>query len=61
MSRLSRPDKILEALNEERDHVEIQISLLDDAETPDPPRLKALRQKLISLQQRIATHRISDD
>lgn len=58
--RLARPDKTLNALNEERDHLAIQISLQDDAETPDPERLTALRKKLAELEHRILHYRAAD-
>ena len=38
MNRAARTDLALDALNEERDHLTIQISLQDHAETPDPQR-----------------------
>jgi len=57
MSRIVRPDATLEALNDERDHLAIQISLLDDADTPNAARLAALRTKLITLEQRISSYR----
>src|SRR5947199_202330 len=37
MNRAARTDLALDALNEERDHLTIQISLQDHAETPEPP------------------------
>jgi hypothetical protein len=48
-------------LNEERDHVCIQISLLNDAETADLPRLGALKAKLAALELRISKHRPEAD
>lgn len=57
MSRIVRTDATLQALNDERDHLAIQISLLDDAETPNAARLAALRNKLITLEQRISSYR----
>jgi predicted nuclease with TOPRIM domain len=57
MNRLTRTDAALNALNEERDHLAIQISLLDDGATPDPDRLAALRRKLETLEQRISHYR----
>ena len=50
MNRLSRTDKELDALNEERDHVAIQISLLRESENPDAARLSTLELKLASLE-----------
>ena len=55
---MARTDKTLDELNEERDHVEIQISLLSDTEVPNELRLKALRNKLYGLRQRIEGHKI---
>ena len=58
--RVPRKDQALDALNDERDHLAIQISLQDDAETPNPARLAALRQKLTILEHRIAQYRPVD-
>ena len=55
--RLPRTDHALDALNDERDHLAIQISLATDAETPDPMRLAALRQKMTNLEIRIQNYR----
>ena len=55
--RLARPDATLDAMNDERDHLAIQISLLDDAETPNAARLAALRHSLIMLERRISQYR----
>ncbi len=60
MSRLARTDAALDALNDERVDLTIKISLLDDAETPDPAALAALRRKLSLLEQRISHHRPAD-
>lgn len=60
MHRLFRPDAALDALSDERDHLSIQISLLGDAETPDPDRLAVLRDKLIMLERRISNYRAVD-
>lgn len=57
MHRLARIDATLSALNDERDHLAIQISLQDDAETPDPARLAALRKRLTMLEHRISQYR----
>ena len=57
MSRMARTDATLDALNEERDHLAIQVSLLDDAETPDPVGLAALRQQLSMLERRISHYK----
>ena len=60
MSRLVKNDRTLNALNEERDHLAIQISLQDDGESPNPERLAALRQKLTMLEHRISHYRPAD-
>ena len=59
MNRLSRPDKELNALNEERDHVAIQISLLREADNPDSSLLTSLELKLASLELSISRWRSS--
>jgi hypothetical protein len=55
--RTPRKDEALDALNDERDHLAIQISLAADAEAPDSLRLAALRQKMNVLESRIQHHR----
>jgi hypothetical protein len=55
--RLFRSDAALDAMNDEREHLAIQISLLDDAEAPNVARLAALRQALIMLERRISHHK----
>jgi hypothetical protein len=60
MNRIARPDTALDALNDEREHLAIQVSLLADAETPDPARLAILRDKLITLERRISHYRPAD-
>lgn len=60
MNRLTKTDATLDALNEERDHLAIQVSLQDYAETPEPDRLAALRKKLAMLEQRISNYRPAD-
>ena len=57
MTRLARPHATLNTLNEERDHLTIQISLAADAEAPDPGQLAAMRDKLSMLERRISNHR----
>lgn len=57
MTRLARIDASLDAMNDERDHLAIQISLLDDTETPNAARLAELRHALILLEHRISSHR----
>ena len=54
MTRLARPHATLNALNEERDHLAIQISLAADAERPDREQLAVLRDKLSMLERRIS-------
>ena len=56
MSRLARSDAALDLLNEERDHIAIQISLLADAETPDLASLTDLRRKLDIIERRISNY-----
>ena len=60
MHRVSRPDAILDTLNDERDHLAIQISLLGDSETPDPARLAMLRDQLFMLERRISQYKPAD-
>ena len=60
MSRLARTDTALDALNDEREHLAIQVSLLADAETPDPARLAAMRDRLMMLERRISNYRPAD-
>jgi chaperonin cofactor prefoldin len=61
MNRHPSFDDALDVLNEERDTVSIQISLLNDAETPDLSRLNALKAKLAALELRISKHRPEAD
>jgi hypothetical protein len=60
MNRGSRPDPALDALNDERDHLAIQISLLGDTEAPDPGLLVAMRDRLVILDRRISQYRPAD-
>ncbi len=60
MNRIARTDATLEALSEERDHLAIQISLLDNSETPDPVQLVSLRDKLFDLERRISRYKPAD-
>ena len=53
-------DEALYALFDERDHTNIQISLLNDAESPDLNRMGLLHMKMVVLQERIRTHRQTD-
>ena len=55
--RLPRTDAALDALNDERDHLAIQVSLATDAEQPDSQRLAALRQKLAGIELKISNYR----
>jgi hypothetical protein len=54
MTRPARPHATLDTLNEERDHLAIQISLAADAETPDSEQLAVLHGKLKMLERRIS-------
>ena len=60
MNRLARPDAALDALNDEREHLAIQISLAADAEAPDAARLAAMRDRLTLLERRISHYRPAD-
>jgi len=51
MHRRPRPDNPrLETLLDERDHIRIQISMLQDAPVQEPARLKELREQLEKLE-----------
>ena len=60
MTRLARSDTALDALNDERENIAIQVSLLADAEMPDPARLAFLRDRLMMLERRISNHKPAD-
>ena len=60
MNRITRTDPTLDEMNDERAHLAIQISLLADADVPDPARLDALRLEMRNLELRISKHRPSD-
>jgi len=60
MSRIARTDAALDALNDEREHLAIQVSLLADAEIPEPERLAVLRDRLAMLERRISNYRPAD-
>jgi len=60
MSRIARTDAALDALNDEREHLAIQVSLLADAEIPEPARLAVLRDRLAMLERRISNYRPAD-
>jgi hypothetical protein len=47
----------LEALLEERDHLQIQINLIEHAVKPDAARLASMRRSLDELESRISRHR----
>jgi hypothetical protein len=49
-------DEPLCALLDERDHTNIQISLLNEAEMPDLKRMDWLHRKMVVLQERIRAH-----
>lgn len=52
-----RRDLALEALLEERDHLKIRISLLEDSMRPDAAKLKSMRRELADLESRISRKR----
>ena len=60
MARTSRPDTALDALNEEREHLAIQVSLAADAESSDAARLAAMRDRLAMLERRISAYKPAD-
>jgi hypothetical protein len=60
MSRQARTDTSLDVLNQERDHIAIQISLLGDAAAPDEAGLAELRRKLSNVESRITQYRPGD-
>ena len=60
MARTSRPDSALDALNEEREHLAIQLSLAAEAESSDAARLAALRDRLAMLERRIDNYKPTD-
>ena len=49
-------DEPLRALLDERDHTNIQISLLNEAEMPNLNQMEWLHRKMVVLQERIRTH-----
>ena len=61
MTRLARPDAALDALNDEREHLAIQVSLAADSESPDAARLAAMRDRLEMLERRISHHKPAAD
>jgi len=56
MPKRTGRDAELRRLNEERDHVTVQISLAWDKVSPDMGALETLHYKLKNLEYRIATH-----
>jgi hypothetical protein len=60
VTRISPADAIRDELNDDRDHLAIQISLLADADVPDVEALGALRLKMFNLERRISKHRAGD-
>jgi len=61
MPKRTGPDVELRQLNEERDHVTVQISLAWDKVSPDMSVLEMLHYKLKNLEYRIATHRPGEE
>jgi hypothetical protein len=57
--RTIKVDHALDQMNEERDHVLIQISLVKDAEVIDLPRLDTLAHELRALNKRIGAYRVA--
>lgn len=47
----------LEALLEERDHLQIQINLIEHTVKPDAAKLESMRRELEELENRISRHR----
>jgi cell division protein FtsB len=56
MNRTPKVDATLDKLNDERDHINIQISLLNDGPQSDPARMQRLQRTVEDLEQRIAKH-----
>ena len=57
MHRLSRTDFKLDRLNEQREQLAIEISLLREAEVADPERLSTLENELAAVETSIKQHR----
>jgi hypothetical protein len=55
--RAGRADAALTALNEQRDHIAIKVSLAWDADPPDLIRLAALQRELEGVERRIHNYR----
>ncbi|HEV2596474.1 MAG TPA: hypothetical protein VGU01_14880 [Sphingomicrobium sp.] len=60
MTRLTRPNPVLTEMNEQREQLAIELSLLAHSETPDHAELSALRRKLESAERRIAGYKPSE-
>jgi hypothetical protein len=60
MNRTPKADAGLDKLNEERDHIRIQISLLKEGPQPDRARTLRLQRTMEDLDKRIAKYRPSD-
>jgi hypothetical protein len=56
MTRIPKADATLDKLNEERDHINIQISLLKDGPQSDPARMQRLQRTAEDLDKRIGKH-----
>lgn len=61
MSRLTRPNPKLTQMNEQREQLAIELSLLADSKEPDHAQLSALRQKLQSAERQIALYKPSEE
>lgn len=59
MNRTPKPNAELDKLNEERDHINIQISLLKEGPQPDRARMQRLQRTVEDLDKRIAKYRPS--
>jgi hypothetical protein len=59
MNRTPKADAALDKLTEERDHINIQISLLNDGPQSDPARMHRLQRTVEDLDKRIAQYRPS--
>ncbi len=57
MNRTPKVDATLDQLNDERDHINIQMSLLKDGPQSDPARMQRLQRTAEDLDIRISKHR----
>ena len=57
MFRRLRKDAALEELTRERDDINVQISLLNEADCPDAKRMAALHWEMVDVQERIRKQR----